>query len=69
MHAFIDDYSGARPVSLTTHEREQIAACVLFVAAYTARCEHCRHPGSDAASDPNSFTSALLEHGDAYASP
>lgn len=66
MHAFIDDYSGARSTPLTTREREQVEACALFIATYTARCEHCAHNGYDAINDPHSFTAALLDNGDAY---
>lgn len=66
MHAFIEDYSSARPTPLAKHQRDQIAACAVFIAAYTARCEHCAYQGYDAAADPNSFTSALREHRDEY---
>jgi hypothetical protein len=63
VRAFVDEYSTARKAPLSRSEREQVAACATFIAAYTARCEHCRHEGYDGANDPNSFTSALREHG------
>lgn len=66
MAAFIDEYAAARPAPLTAAERRQIAACALFVGAYTARCEHCAVDGYRAADDPNSFTSSLREHGTTY---
>lgn len=63
VRAFVDEYSNARRTPLRREEREQVAACATFIAAYTARCEHCRYDGYDGAKDPNSFTSALREHG------
>jgi Phosphotransferase enzyme family len=66
VRAFVDEYSAARKTPLTRIEREQVAACATFIAAYTARCEHCRQEGYDAANDPNSFTTALREHGVDY---
>lgn len=69
MRAFVDEYSAARPAALSRDEREQIAACATFIAAYTARCEHCAVDGHDAAEDPNSFTTALRVHGEDYLRP
>jgi hypothetical protein len=66
VRAFVDEYSAARETPLTRSEREQIAACATFIAAYTARCEHCGYRGYDATTDPNSFTSALRQHGLGY---
>jgi hypothetical protein len=66
VRAFVDEYSVARVTPLSRREREQVAACATFIAAYTARCEHCRHDGYDGANDPNSFTTALREHGIDY---
>jgi hypothetical protein len=69
MRAFVEEYSAARSTALTMHEREQIAAHGLLLAAYTARCEHCGLNGYDATSDPSSFTTALRVHGTAYLRP
>jgi hypothetical protein len=66
MGAFIDEYQTARSAPLTVEERRQIAACAMFLGAYTARCEHCAIGGYRAEDDPDSFTSALAEHGTAY---
>ena len=66
MGAFIDEYQAARSAPLTVAERRQIAACALFLGAYTARCEHCAVDGYRAGHNPNSFTSALREHGTVY---
>ncbi len=38
--AFVADYSAARTRSLSRVEREQIAAAMLYVVTYSARCEH-----------------------------
>jgi hypothetical protein len=67
VRAFVDEYSAARSAPLMHGERRQIAACATFIAAYTARCEHCvdRDPGTD----PDSFIGALRTHGDAYLLP
>lgn len=46
-------------------ERQQVAACALLVAAYTARCEYCALDGYDADDDPDSFTTALRIHSSA----
>lgn len=62
--AFVDEYSAARETRLTRSEREHIAACATFIAAYTARCEHCLEP--DAGENPNTFTWALRAHGEDY---
>jgi phosphotransferase family enzyme len=69
MAAFIDEYAAARSGPLTAAERRQIAACALFLGAYTARCEHCGVDGYRAADDPNSFTASLPEHGTEYLAP
>jgi hypothetical protein len=69
MRAFVDEYNTARSSALTTHEREQIAAHGLLLAAYSARCEHCGLNGYDATTDPNSFTTALRAHGPEYLRP
>ncbi len=66
VRAFVDDYSAARPTALSRGEREQVAACATFIAAYTARCEHCALGGVNPAEDPNSFMTALRDHGEAY---
>jgi hypothetical protein len=58
-----------RALTGTRGERGQIAACATFLAAYTARCEHCGYGGYDAAADANSFTAALREHGLDYLVP
>lgn len=63
MRAFIDEYSAARPTPLNRNHRQQIAACATFLAAYTARCEHCGHDGYNGNNDPNSFMTALRDHG------
>ena len=68
MNAFIDEYSDTRERPLSRAERGQIAAHGLLLAAYTARCEHCRVDGYDAASDAASFMAALRTHGTAYLS-
>ncbi len=64
--AFIDEYSTARKHPLNRTERNQIAAHALFLAAYTARCEHCGVDGYDAEADSTSFTAALRTHGSDY---
>jgi Phosphotransferase enzyme family len=69
VRAFVDEYSAARPTSLSRSEREQVAACATFIAAYTARCEHDGHAGDDPVDDPNSFTWALRTHGLEYLRP
>lgn len=69
MRAFVDEYSAARETPLSRPEREQIAAHGLLLAAYTARCEHCRIGGYDPEADPNSFTAALNADGNAYLRP
>lgn len=69
VRAFVDEYSAARSTPLSRGEREQVAACATFLAAYTARCEHNGHLDHDPASDPNSFMSALRRHGDEYLQP
>jgi hypothetical protein len=66
VRAFVDEYSVARSTSLSRSEREQVAACATFIAAYTARCEHNGH---DPADDPNSFMWALRTHGMEYLRP
>ncbi len=66
MAAFIDEYTAARTRPMTAAERRQIAACALFLGAYTARCEHCAVDGHCAADDPGSFTSSLRTHSTAY---
>ncbi len=66
MGAFIDEYAAARSAPLTAAERRQVAACAMFLGAYTARCEHCGVDGYRAGDDPHSFTSSLREHGTAY---
>jgi hypothetical protein len=69
VRAFVDEYSAARPIPLSRTEREQVAACATFIAAYTARCEHCGHRGYDATNDPNSFTWALRTYAGDYLRP
>ncbi len=69
VRAFLDEYSVARRTPLDRHQRAQIAACATFLAAYTARCEHCGYGGYDAEADPGSFTTALREHGLGYLVP
>lgn len=69
VRAFVDEYSAARHIPFNRSQREQVAACATFIAAYTARCEHCGYNGYDAAADPNSFTTALREHGLTYLTP
>jgi hypothetical protein len=69
VRAFVDEYSAARSTALSRSEREQVAACAAFAAAYTARCEHCGADGYDASNDPNSFTTALRAHGEEYLRP
>jgi hypothetical protein len=69
MRAFVDEYSAARQTPLDRRQREQVAACATFIAAYTARCEHCGHGGYDSDADPCSFTAALREHGLEYLIP
>jgi hypothetical protein len=64
--AFVDAYSAARATPLTRAEREQIAACATFIAAYTARCEHA---GGVPAGDRDGFMWALRRHGAAYLRP
>lgn len=66
VRAFVDEYSAARPRPLTRDERGQVAARATLLAAYTARCEHCRRGSYDAEADPNSFTSALRANGEEY---
>jgi len=66
MSAFMDEYSAARDVPLSSTERTQIAAHGLLLAAYTARCEHCALDGYDAEADPASFTTTLRTHGSSY---
>jgi Phosphotransferase enzyme family len=66
LRAFVDEYSTARDAPLSRSEREQIAACATYTAAYSARCEHARRDGYDGANDANSFTTALREHGVEY---
>jgi hypothetical protein len=66
MGAFINEYDAARAAPLTAAERRQIAACAMFLGAYTARCEHCGVSGYRAGDDPHSFTSSLRKHGTAY---
>jgi Ser/Thr protein kinase RdoA (MazF antagonist) len=63
MRAFVDEYSAARPTPLTRTERDHVAACATFIAAYTARCEHAHGIGPD---DPHSFAWALRTHGADY---
>jgi hypothetical protein len=67
VRAFVDEYSAARPTPLTRVEREHVAACATFIAAYTARCEHAHRDG--ATDDPNSFGWALRTHGEDYLRP
>lgn len=67
VRAFVDEYSAARHRPLSRSEREQIAACATFIAAYTARCEHAlRKPGNASYGDANTFTAALRTHGEEY---
>jgi hypothetical protein len=40
-----------------------------FIAACTARCEHCAPGGYDTDADPGSFTNALRSHGTDYMRP
>lgn len=68
MSAFVEEYSTAREHPLGRLERDQIAAHALLLAAYTARCEHCRINGYEAEADPASFTAALRTNGRAYLS-
>ncbi len=63
MRAFVDEYSAARTTPLNRSERQQIGACATFLAAQTARCEHCGYHRYDANNDPDSFITALREHG------
>jgi hypothetical protein len=69
VRAFVDDYSVARSTPLSGSEREQVAACATFIAAFTARCEHCGRDGDDAMHDPNSFTWALRTYAEDYLRP
>jgi hypothetical protein len=66
--AFIDEYGGARGTPFSRAERRQAAAHGLWLAAYTARCEHCGVDGYDGAADPASFMTALRAHGSTYLS-
>ena len=63
VRAFVDEYSAARPRPLTGADRDHVAACATFIAAYTARCEHAHGIGPD---DPHSFAGALRAHGEDY---
>lgn len=63
VRAFVDEYDEARGPRLTCKERQQIAACGLYLLAYTARCEHA-HADREAP-----FTGALQRHGDRYLVP
>jgi hypothetical protein len=69
VRSFVSEYSAARATPLGRGERDQVAACAAFVAAYTARCEHCAVDGYNADDDPNSFTTALRLHGEDYLRP
>jgi Phosphotransferase enzyme family len=69
VRAFVNEYSAARHTPLNRSQRGHVAACATFVAAYTARCEHCGYGGYNAEADPNSFTTALREHGLNYLIP
>jgi Ser/Thr protein kinase RdoA (MazF antagonist) len=64
VRAFVDEYSAARPVPLTRAEREHVAACATFIAAYTARCEHADQDGG--ATDANGYAGALRTYGEDY---
>lgn len=66
MRAFIDEYSAARRRPLSRAERERIAGCATFIAAYTARCEHALHGRADSVANTNMFSAALKLHGDDY---
>jgi len=61
--AFVDDYDEARAAPLSRAERTRIAACGLYLMAYTARCEHAKGDRD------GPFTRALQRHRDAYLLP
>jgi hypothetical protein len=69
VRAFVEEYSAARSTPLTRAEREHVAACATFIAAYTARCEHAHRLKAEAPDDPNSFTAALRVYGQDYLRP
>lgn len=68
VRAFVDDYSAARQRPLRREDRESIAACATYLAAYIARCEHALRSSGDAEGD-GSFTTALRTHGERYLLP
>ncbi len=60
--AFIADYEAARGAKFSAVERDQIYACMVYTAAYGARCEHAidhSGPGEEA----RTFLKSLLEAG------
>lgn len=67
VRAFVDEYSAARSAPLTAADREHVAACATFIAAYTARCEHAQRGGATDAA--NGFGRALRAHGADYLRP